>query len=131
MRILADENMPCVEALFSPHATIKRMNGRLISADHLVGVDVLLIRSITQVDSQLLSKADRLRFIGSATIGTDHVDQALLNKKSIGFASAAGCNATSVGEFVFMALLHLAEKDNIELTSKKLVSLELVIQALR
>ena len=59
-------------------------------------------------------------FVGTATIGTDHVDQALLAERGIRFASAPGCNKVAVGEYVISALLVLAERYQLDLTSMSL-----------
>src|SRR5690606_14692756 len=73
MRILADENIPLVEAFFAEHAEIRRMPGRKINRAALEGVDVLLVRSVTRVDRELLQDS-KVRFVGTCTIGTDHLD---------------------------------------------------------
>ncbi len=110
LKIIADENMPCVDALFGELGHIKKVNGRSLTADDVIDADVLLVRSVTQVNATLLEKNKRLRFVGSATIGTDHIDVDYLKSRHIPFANAPGCNATAVGEFVFIALLELANR---------------------
>ncbi|BDM63879.1 erythronate-4-phosphate dehydrogenase [Shewanella sp. NFH-SH190041] len=119
MRIIADENMPFVSQLFEPLGEVSLVDGRSLSPSHLIDADVLLVRSVTQVNAALLSQANRLSFIGSATIGTDHIDQQLLISRSIEFAHAPGCNATAVGEFAFMAMLELAGITREPLAGKK------------
>ncbi|MBW8190410.1 4-phosphoerythronate dehydrogenase [Neiella marina] len=115
MHILADENMPYVEALFGPHGKVTRVAGRDISADMLVDVDVLLVRSVTKVDSKLLAKANKLHFVGTATIGTDHVDEQLLAERGITFTNAPGCNAYAVCDYVLSSLLLVAERRQLRL----------------
>lgn len=110
LKIIADENMPCVDALFGGLGHIEKVNGRTLTADDVIDADVLLVRSVTQVNAELLEKNTRLRFVGSATIGTDHIDLDYLKSRHIPFANAPGCNATAVGEFVFIALLELANR---------------------
>jgi erythronate-4-phosphate dehydrogenase len=51
-----------------------------------------------------------VKFVGTATIGTDHVDTRWLSSRGIGFASAPGCNANSVCEYVVAALLELGSR---------------------
>lgn len=103
MRIIADENMPLVSELFSPYGEIILKPGRQIVANDLADVDALLIRSVTQVRSELL-QSTKLRFIGSATIGADHVDLNAIKNKGIQFANAPGCNANAVAEYVIACL---------------------------
>lgn len=118
MRILADQNMPLVEEFFSEFGEITRFAGRELDPQQLIDTDILLVRSITKVDANLLAHANKLKFVGTATIGTDHVDQTLLQQKGIAFSSAPGCNATAVAEYVISSLLALAQEDDFSLRDK-------------
>lgn len=109
LKIVADENIPLVRELFARHGDLTLRPGRAITAADVRDADALLIRSVTRVDSALVEQS-RLRFIGSATIGTDHVDRAALQNRSIRFANAPGCNANAVAEYVLAGLLVLAER---------------------
>lgn len=103
MRIIADENMPGL-APFERLGTVARVDGRTLTRQQLDGAEVLLVRSVTRVDRELL-EGSAVRFVGSATIGTDHVDRAALKELGIAFAHAPGCNARAVAEYVLQALL--------------------------
>ncbi|WP_144213987.1 4-phosphoerythronate dehydrogenase [Shewanella donghaensis] len=118
MKIVADENMPYVEALFGHLGSIERVNGRTLASEQLIDVDVLLVRSVTKVNKALLSKANKLMFVGSATIGTDHIDLDYLAQKNIPFTNAPGCNATAVGEYAFIAMLELGKRFNQPIKNK-------------
>lgn len=118
MKIIADENMPYVEALFGDLGEIEFVNGRNLTAVQVSDADVLLVRSVTQVNAALLDKAQKLKFVGSATIGTDHVDVEYLSQRGIAFTNAPGCNATAVGEFAFIAMLELAQRFEKPLSGK-------------
>ena len=110
MKIYADENMPYVKDFFAELGEVTLVNGRTLTAEQIVDADVLLVRSVTKVNQQLLSKSPQLKFVGTATIGTDHIDQSYLQQRGIGFSSAPGCNAQSVVEYVLSSLFVLAEK---------------------
>jgi erythronate-4-phosphate dehydrogenase len=103
LRIVADENMPNLE-LFAQLGQVTRLPGRDISRQQLAEIDVLLVRSVTQVSAQLLAGTP-VRFVGSATIGTDHIDLPWLAQSGIHFAHAPGCNAMAVAEYVLQAVL--------------------------
>lgn len=103
MHIVADENIPLIEQFFGDFGEITRVPGRTLSADDLKNADLLLVRSVTKVDESLL-KGSSVRFIGTATIGTDHIDTDYLDSQRIGFASAPGCNAQAVVDYVLSAL---------------------------
>ncbi|MGO2479180.1 MAG: 4-phosphoerythronate dehydrogenase PdxB [Pseudoalteromonas sp.] len=118
MKILADQNMPLVEEYFADFGEVTRFDGRNLQSDQLVDVDVLLTRSVTKVNEQLLEKADKLRFVGTATIGVDHIDTALLQRKNITFTSAPGCNAVAVSEYVISSLFVLCQENGTSLSGK-------------
>lgn len=82
MKIIVDENMPYAEELFSQIGEVILKPGRSLTADDLIDVDALMIRSVTKVNAELISKANKLKFVGTATAGMDHVDQSLLKKKA-------------------------------------------------
>jgi len=109
MRVLADVNIPFADDAFSTIGTVRLMPGRAISAQDLEDVDALMVRSITAVSAGLLS-GTKVRFVGTATIGTDHVDIPWLQENGIGFASAPGCNANSVAEYVMAGILVLSSR---------------------
>ncbi|WOE33212.1 MULTISPECIES: 4-phosphoerythronate dehydrogenase [unclassified Acinetobacter] len=106
MKIIADENLAFTEYFFSDFGEISQHAGRTLSHQDVQDADVLLIRSVTQVDADLINNSS-LKFIGSATIGTDHLDQQAIEQQHIAWSNAAGCNAQAVAEYVISALLHL------------------------
>lgn len=106
MRIVADENMPLVPECLVGHQ-IRRLPGRALRREDLLEADALLVRSVTRVDRALL-EGTPVRFVGTATIGTDHIDSAALADLGIRMAAAPGCNARAVGEYVVTALASLA-----------------------
>lgn len=108
LKIVADENIPALGPMFAKESgglvQIQRVAGREMTAAQLVDADVLLVRSITQVNQALLDNAQRLKMVGTATIGTDHIDQAYLHKRGIPFFNAPGCNADAVVEYVLTVI---------------------------
>ncbi|MBW6392321.1 4-phosphoerythronate dehydrogenase PdxB [Billgrantia antri] len=123
MRILVDANVPGAEVCFGRLGELVRMPGREIDAAALRDVDALVIRSITRLDEATLDAAKaqgaRLRFVGTCTIGTDHVDQSALARHGIAFASAPGCNAEAVVDYVLGSLLTLAERQGWRLNERR------------
>lgn len=120
MKIVVDENMPHALELFAEFGEVIPLPGRQMQAADLQDADVLLVRSVTRVDAELLATSPRLGFVGTATIGTDHVDKALLAERGIPFFSAPGCNKYSVGDYVLSALLVLAERHELNLSEMSL-----------
>ena len=116
MRILADENIPGLDQWFADWAEVRTLDGRAISAEDLADSEVLLVRSVTRVDATLLA-GSRVRFVGTATAGVDHIDQDFLASEGIRFAAAPGCNARAVAEHVLACCLHQALRTNRALTT--------------
>lgn len=118
MHILADENIPLVEAFFGELGSIRRMHGRTINKAALGESEALLVRSVTRVDRELL-EGSNVRFVGTCTIGTDHLDLDYFEEAGITWASAPGCNARGVVDYVLGSLLALAEGEAVELADRR------------
>jgi len=119
MKIICDENISFAEAAFTQFGKVELLQGRKINNAALHKADVLIVRSITRVDKSLLENTN-IKFVGTATIGTDHVDINYLNKKNIKFADAAGCNSDAVAEYLFTALFRILVDKNISLKNKSI-----------
>lgn len=117
MKILVDENIPAAQACFGQLGEVVRMPGRHLAAADVRDADALIVRSITRVTPALLS-GSKVRFVGTATIGVDHIDLDYLRSSGIAFASAPGCNAQSVAEYVMTALLELEASRGLNLRAK-------------
>ena len=115
--IVAAENIPYVDEAFGSFGHIRHFPGRTISQADLQDTNILLIRSITQVNETLLRDTS-VEFVGSASAGIDHIDKQYLSKRNIGWASAAGSNANSVAEYVIAALLYLGAQYDCRLEGK-------------
>lgn len=117
MLIVADENIPLLDAFFAGFGEIRRYSGRGIDAACVREADVLLVRSVTRVDRALL-EGSKVRFVGTCTIGTDHLDLEHLAEAGIHWTSAPGCNARGVVDYVLGSLLTLAELDGVALAER-------------
>jgi erythronate-4-phosphate dehydrogenase len=117
VKILVDENMPYARELFSRLGNVKAVPGRPIPVNELDDADALMVRSVTKVNEALLA-GKAIKFVGTATAGTDHVDDKWLKQAGIGFSAAPGCNAIAVVEYVFSSLLMLAERDGFALKDR-------------
>jgi len=109
MLIVADENIPLLDSFFGDFGEIRRVQGRAMGPEDVRDADILLVRSVTRVGPELL-EGSRVRFVGTATIGTDHVDQDWLQQQGIMFSAAPGCNANSVAEYILSVLSIHAER---------------------
>ncbi|HEX3074358.1 MAG TPA: hypothetical protein VHP30_12165, partial [Ignavibacteriales bacterium] len=99
MKIIIDENISFALEAFSGLGEAELVNGRKIPASLLKEAEALVVRSTTNVNRDLLD-GTKIKFVGTATIGTDHIDLDYLKERNIAFSSAAGCNSQAVAEYV-------------------------------
>ncbi len=118
-KIVADENIPYVNEFFNEIGEVNTLSAREITSKIVSDADVLLVRSVTQVNESLLHDS-KIKFVGTATIGIDHIDQEYLKKRGIFFTNSAGSNANSVAEYVFSALLVMAGRLSFSLSDKSI-----------
>jgi erythronate-4-phosphate dehydrogenase len=109
MKVVADENIALVRDAFAGFGEIVTVPGRNITRELLEDATILLVRSVTQVNRELI-EGTSIKFVASATIGVDHIDLKYLHENSIGFAYAPGSNAISVAEYVISALFYIYGK---------------------
>ena len=119
MKIIADANIPFVAECFCSIGDVKVVGGRKITPDVVADADILLVRSITPVGAELLA-GSKIRFVGTATIGFDHIDIEYLRRNNIGFASAPGSNANSAAEYVIAGLLEIGQRYHLGLEGKSI-----------
>ena len=108
--IVVNKNTPFVFETFSPLGNVRMLETNQVTRDAVQDADILIVRSETRVDGNLL-EGSSVRFVGTPTIGTDHVDLEYLSAHGIGFSSAPGSNATSVAEYLVSALLVWADRN--------------------
>ncbi len=109
MRIVIDSTVSLATGLLGPLGALTILPPSEITRARLAEADALVVRSTVRVGRELL-EGTRVRFVGTATSGTDHVDETWLRQAGIAFAAAAGCNAQAVAEYVVAALLEMAER---------------------
>lgn len=119
MIVVVDNKNPFLADALSSCAEVRQLATTAITPDVLRDADAVVVRSETKVGPALL-EGTRVQFVGTATIGTDHVDLEYLARRGIGFAAAPGSNATSVAEYVAAALLEAAARLGIPLRGRKL-----------
>lgn len=119
MHIVADKGIPAVAEAFSSLGEVKLVDGRgLVSAD-IEDAEILLVRSITRVNAELL-QGTPVRWVGSATSGIDHIDLNYLQQNNIDFVNAAGANARAVAEYVICIIAELAQRFSCDVSGKVL-----------
>ncbi|MCF8223972.1 MAG: 4-phosphoerythronate dehydrogenase [Bacteroidales bacterium] len=119
MKIIIDNKVPLLKGLFEPWAEVEYVQGNRINKDNIRDADAMIVRTRTVCNADLL-EGSSVRFIGTATIGTDHIDTDWCNKNNIYVASAPGCNSGSVMQYICSALIYFSRKYNIDPGQTKL-----------
>ena len=114
LKIVADKAIPFLEGVFDPYADMTYLPGDKIGPEDVKDADVLMVRTRTKCNAALL-EGSKVKFIATATIGTDHIDFPYCDSKGIVVRNAPGCNAGGVMEYVFSALYGLASRKSISL----------------
>lgn len=114
LKIVADKAIPFLEGVFDPYADMTFLPGDKIGPEDVRDADVLMVRTRTKCNAALL-EGSKVKFIATATIGTDHIDFPYCDSKGIVVRNAPGCNAGGVMEYVFSALYGLASRKSISL----------------
>lgn len=106
-KVVVDKHIPFLQGILEPFAEV--VYAEAIDAPSVRDADALLVRTRTRCDAALLD-GSAVRFIGTATIGFDHIDRNYCRQNGITVAAAAGCNARAVMQYVASALVHLGRK---------------------
>jgi erythronate-4-phosphate dehydrogenase len=100
-----------------PYAEVVYLPGKNIRKEDLLDVDAILIRTRTVCNRDLL-EGTKVRFIGTATIGFDHIDTDYCAAKNIKWVNAPGCNAKAVAQYVTSSILSFSRKYNFNPSEK-------------
>ena len=108
MKVLVESHIPYIKGLIEPYARVQYLEPDQFTAQSVADADAMLIRTRTRCNSALLD-GSRCQFIGTATIGTDHIDLDYCRARGIAVCNAPGCNAPAVAEYVLATVAqHLA-----------------------
>lgn len=105
INIVADENILLLDEFFGGLAKITKVNGRTISAEQVAHADALVLRSTAKITPAILSQS-KVQFVGTCTIGTDHLAKDYMDANNIVWRNAPGCNAAGVGDYAIACLNH-------------------------
>ena len=117
LKVVADDKIPFLEGVLEPYAFVKYLPGSKITHEVVKEADALLIRTRTKCTPELL-EGSSVKFIGTATIGFDHIDTRYCEKKKIRWVNAPGCNSFSVQQYMCAALLKMAQDFRFRLREK-------------
>ena len=103
MHYIIDSDIPFIRGVLEPYGDVCYIKGGNITRDVLGDADVLVVRTRTRCDEELLS-GSKVKFIATATIGMDHIDLDYCKRQGIEVMNAKGCNARGVLQWVAAVL---------------------------
>lgn len=119
VNLLADQYLQYLDELLPEEVRLTRFDPAKGLPDHTSSFDALLVRTVTPINAESLPDVGKLKFIGTGTAGTDHIDHGFLKREGVAFSQSEGCNANAVAEFVITGLFYWAWKTDTDLYSKK------------
>lgn len=116
MKVIVDNKIPYIKGVIENLADeVVYLPGQDFTPEAVRDADALIIRTRTRCDRTLL-QGSRVRFIGTATIGFDHIDTVYCREAGITWCNCPGCNAGAVEQYVRSALLLLQEEQGVDLS---------------
>ena len=105
-QVIIDKGIPFLEGIFPPEIDVRYLSPKDITSEAVRHADALIVRTRTLIDKGLLHGSN-VRFVATATIGFDHIDQDYCREAGIHWVSCPGCNAQAVCDYVEEAIAHL------------------------
>lgn len=111
-KIIVESHIPYMQGLLEPFAQVQYLDASCITREAVSNAHALLVRTRTRCNEQLLAGSS-VSFVGTATIGVDHIDLAYCGRAGIVVANAPGCNAPAVAQWVHCAIAHWLKRRGI------------------
>ena len=103
-QVIIDKGIPFLEGVFPPEIDVHYLSPEQITPEAVRCADALFVRTRTQINEALLHGSN-IRFVATATIGFDHIDQDYCRRAGIHWVSCPGCNAQAVCDYVEEAIV--------------------------
>lgn len=104
--IVIEDKIPFIKGRFEPYAEVRYLHPDQFCKEAIADADAMIVRTRTRCNAELLSDT-KIKFIATATIGTDHIDMQWCHEAGIEVQNAPGCNAPAVAQYVWATLLWL------------------------
>jgi erythronate-4-phosphate dehydrogenase len=108
MKLVIDHKIPFIRGVFDEIADVVYLPGDAIGPGDVKDADGLIVRTRTRCNRALL-EGSGVKFIATATIGYDHIDNGWCEANGIRWTNAPGCNSGSVEQYIVSVLLGLPQ----------------------
>ena len=105
-QVVVDKGIPFLDGVFPPEVEVLYLSPEDITPASVRQADALFVRTRTRINKELLD-GSRVRFVATATIGFDHIDQTYCRQAGVAWVSCPGCNAQAVCDYVEEAISFL------------------------
>lgn len=116
MKVIVENHIPYIKGLLEPWAQVLYLEDKDITPAAVRDASALIVRTRTRCDGTLL-EGSSVEFIGTATIGTDHIDLDYCRSRGISVHNAPGCNAPAVAQWVHASIATWMNRNGITDTS--------------
>lgn len=103
MLVIIDKGIPFLEDVFPSDIEVLHLPPEEITSQTVRHADALFVRTRTRINKELLHGSN-VRFVATATIGFDHIDQTYCREAGVYWISCPGCNAQAVCDYVEEAI---------------------------
>ena len=110
-QVIIDKGIPFLEGVFPPEIDVRYLSPEEITPETVRCADALFVRTRTKINKELL-QGSNIRFVATATIGFDHIDQDYCREAGIHWVSCPGCNAQAVCDYVEEAISSIKSGEN-------------------
>ena len=110
-QVIIDKGIPFLEGVFPPELDVRYLSPEEITPETVRYADALFVRTRTRINKELL-QGSNIRFVATATIGFDHIDQDYCREAGIHWVSCPGCNAQAVCDYVEEAISSIKSGEN-------------------
>lgn len=115
MKVIVDNKIPYIKGVIEALADeVVFLPGKEFTPETIKDADALIIRTRTQCNKQLLA-GSKVKFIGTATIGFDHIDTVYCKEAGITWTNCPGCNAGAVEQYIHSVLALLQTEKGLDL----------------
>lgn len=104
--IIIEDKIPFIKGRLEPYAEVRYLHPDRFRRETVADADAMIVRTRTHCNADLLADT-KIKFIATATIGTDHIDMQWCHSAGIEVQNAPGCNAPAVAQYVWSTLLCL------------------------
>lgn len=104
VHVIIESRIPFVDDRLDGIARVTRLAPEEFTPEAVADADALIVRTRTKVDGSLLS-GSKVKFVATATIGTDHIDMDWCRENGVVVANAPGCNAPGVAQYVLSSII--------------------------